>query len=237
MGADDIDRIVNQARQTLDLTGARLGDEYRYGSLTLCVIDAVYSIGVRYESVQRVVARYCACTGLNAYRADGAVFPALSAQQPLEHLGRLGETMKAERLANEVFCNRQLTSTRNGILKADAVLRFVAVLRQNGIERFQDLESVTDDSAIEAEIRRLPGQRSGICWTYFRMLAGRDDLIKPDRMILRWLGIALGREVRITEAQPLLHGAVQRLKPEHPGINARLLDHLVWGQQRRTGRA
>mgnify|MGYP003466554474 CR=1 FL=1 len=36
-----------------------LGDEYFYASLPLCVIDAVYSIGVRYGSVRNVIRRYC----------------------------------------------------------------------------------------------------------------------------------------------------------------------------------
>jgi hypothetical protein len=38
----------------LDLA-APLGDEYRYAHLSLCVLDAVFSIGVRYAALNRVL--------------------------------------------------------------------------------------------------------------------------------------------------------------------------------------
>jgi hypothetical protein len=55
----DVERAVAHASQVLSLAGASLPHEYSYSSLSLCVIDAVYSIGVRYEDVQAVVRRYC----------------------------------------------------------------------------------------------------------------------------------------------------------------------------------
>src|SRR5438045_8403699 len=43
-----------------DLEGAALGPEYCYHSLPLCVIDAVFSIGVRYRNAQKAVESWCA---------------------------------------------------------------------------------------------------------------------------------------------------------------------------------
>lgn len=52
-------RIAERARQVLSLSGAVLGEEYFYQSVPICFIDAVYSIGVRYSQVQKVVDSYC----------------------------------------------------------------------------------------------------------------------------------------------------------------------------------
>jgi hypothetical protein len=49
----DVERIV----QALPALPDR-GDEFRYASAPLCVLDAVFSIGVRYESGQALVRGY-----------------------------------------------------------------------------------------------------------------------------------------------------------------------------------
>jgi hypothetical protein len=52
---EEADRVAAYADQYLNLAAARLGDGYHYASLPLCVIDAVYSIGVLYEGVEAEV--------------------------------------------------------------------------------------------------------------------------------------------------------------------------------------
>jgi len=51
--------VAAHAERVLPLATASLGDDYHYQSLPLCVIDAVFSIGVRYSGTRNVVARYC----------------------------------------------------------------------------------------------------------------------------------------------------------------------------------
>ena len=135
-------------------------------------------------------------------------------------------------MANRVYRNRQRTSSRGGILKAEAALRFASCLRRHGIETFQDLPSVATHPGFEAEIRAITGQGSGISLKYFRMLVGSDELIKPDRMILRFLSKTLGREVGVEEAQDLLRAACTQLQERHPGLTPRLLDYVIWKFQR-----
>jgi hypothetical protein len=64
----DVDRIV----QALPALPER-GDEFRYASVPLCVLDAVFSIGVRYESVQALIQRYADHYGLPLHRARAAL--------------------------------------------------------------------------------------------------------------------------------------------------------------------
>jgi hypothetical protein len=142
------------------------------------------------------------------------------------------ETLGIDTMTSEYFMNRQRTSTASGILKSEAVYRFAAVLRDFGVEHLQDVSTVSKNAAFEKAIRSIPGQRSGISLQYFWMLAGSDEFIKPDRMVIRFLQSAVGREVGLDEASELLRGASDQLKSKHPALSPRLLDHAVWLYQR-----
>jgi hypothetical protein len=106
----EVEDAVTAISEKLDLPNVKLTDEYFYPSLPLCVIDAVFSIGVRYGTVRRVVAAW------RAVHQPNTISDALLATACLT----------GEELARAYFGgNRQRTSTHNGILKADAVIRFM----------------------------------------------------------------------------------------------------------------
>ncbi len=231
----DVEVIAAHAERVLPLAIARLGDEYFYQSLPLCVIDAVYSIGVRYSGVQRVVARYCEWSGLRTFRTDRRSLPLTHEQESIAVFCERAEQIGPAAMADAVFGNRQRTSPRAGVLKAEAVYRFASVLRAHRVHSFQDVPTAADDARLESDIRSIAGQGSGISLRYFWMLAGSDEFIKPDRMILRFLHSVLGQPVSPGEAQLLLKGAAQRLQARFPNITPRLLDHEVWKYQREQG--
>jgi hypothetical protein len=219
-------------QQHLVLQGARLGDEYFYQSLPLCVIDAVYSIGVRYEGVQNVVRRYCDCFGLREFRTSRHDVPPVSEQESLRAFVEKIGAMGLEKMAIEVYQNKQRTSARNGILKSEAVFHFASVLRNHGLNYLQDVPSRVSDSALEAELCRVRGQGSGISTRYFFMLAGTEDLIKPDRWIGRFLKRCLNAEPTPEEAQFLISSACEMLLTRYPDLTPRLLDNVIWNYER-----
>ena len=136
-------------------------------------------------------------------------------------------------MAAKVYVNRQRTSAINGILKADAVAQFTRCLRSYGVEFFQDVPRVADNTQFEAKIRAIRGQASGISLHYFWMLAGSDEFIKPDRHVLRFLSAALSRTVaELDEASTIMKAACEVLKEEYPKLTPRLLDYEVWRYQR-----
>ena len=47
--------VAESARDKLDLAKAKLQREHSYASLPLCVVDAVFSIGVKYSGVTPTV--------------------------------------------------------------------------------------------------------------------------------------------------------------------------------------
>ncbi len=201
-----------------------LQDEYNYGHLPLCVIDSVFSIGVKYESVQNVIRRFC-----DYYKIERC-----SRKNELTTTDVLGliEQMTIIDLTEKVFKNRQRTSTKNGILKSEGVVLFLKVLQKFKVEQFSDIAGIITNQQFENEIRQIPGQKSGISLKYFFMLAGSDDLIKPDRMILRFLENITGQKLRLNDCQLILTAVTERLKNQGFNITAKKLDNLIWSYQR-----
>lgn len=225
-------KIVEHAQRVLSLSDTKLGSEYFYQSISLCIIDAVYSIGVQYNQVQRVVDRYCTYFNLQKSREDEDSLPPQNAQESASDLWKKIHHMGIETFTSEIFCNRQRTSTNNGILKAEAIYRFAAVLRKYGIDYLQDVPTVVQNADLENDIKHIPGQKSGISLRYFFMLSGSENFIKPDRMIQRFLEGVLQKQVELRESQHLLSRAVEELRFEYPNLTPRLLDNLIWQYQR-----
>ena len=230
MQQQDSQRLAAFCREVLPLDDFQPGEANYYRSLPLCVIDTVYSIGARYGATRNTVRRFCAHFGLEPTnprhpepapdQLSIAAFLALYAQH--------GVTGMAE----DIYQNRQRTSTRNGILKAEAALRFAEALAAFEVDRFEDVARIFENEAFEARIRQIPGQRSGVSLRYFYMLIGSQDYIKPDRMILRFLQAALGRTPNIQEAHDLLVVASMILRADIPYLTPAALDHLIWAYQR-----
>src|SRR6185312_10059202 len=72
MRADTSDaaRVAWRALDELPLAETVLHEAYFLSSLSLCVLDAVFSIGVTYESTTAVVRRYCEAYRLTRLRRD-----------------------------------------------------------------------------------------------------------------------------------------------------------------------
>ena len=229
--AGDVSIVADYASTVLSLEAASLSDEYYYQSPPLCVIDAVFSIGVKYDSTCQVVIRYCEFTSQGRIRPS-AELPPIEQQESISTFCTRPEQADFHGMAEMVYKNRQRTSPRGGILKAEAALHFAQALRSFGVEYLQDVPRVAASTAFESAIRSIPGQRSSISLQYFWMLAGSESFVKPDRMVVRFLELALGRPVGFVEAIGLLGEASRQLNTDFPNMNPRLLDHEVWKYQR-----
>ena len=120
---DDIRIVAVYCRNVLNLKEARLSDPYFYQSLSLCVIDAVFSIRAIYETTTMpTVKRYCDYFNLKRYRTDRASLPKIEEQQSIKDWLSAMESKGIEFFTSSVFKNRQRTSSKNGILKPEASL-------------------------------------------------------------------------------------------------------------------
>lgn len=98
----------------------------RWGHLSLCVLDAVYSINAKYDSVVvRVVHRYADWAELSSVLLTGAALSdAISPRDDEQTLTSFLDSIDSladEAFAGEILRNKQRTSTRSRVLKAAAV--------------------------------------------------------------------------------------------------------------------
>ena len=230
-----IGAISAYCRAHLDLAQAILTDQaYSYYSLPLCVIDAVFSIGVRYSSTEATVRRFCDYFHLQLSRA--AQVPAREEQLSIAEFLRINREYGTERMADEIYRNRQRTSTKGGILKAEAAALFAQALADYGVDHFQDASNIQENFEFEAAIKEIPGQHSGVSLRYFYMLAGDTNFIKPDRMVKRFLYSATGEQLSDDECQRVLAETCAMLAKDYPNLTPRSLDNLIWKYQRNAGR-
>lgn len=134
----DLARVAASCLRSLPITNGRLGDEYYYQSLPLCIVDAVFSIGVRYEGVRSVVTRYCDFFGVRKCRHnDFGSLPPQEEQESVTRFCQRFEEAGLERMTADVFRNQQRTSPRGGVLKTAAVHQFASVLRSHNRRRHE----------------------------------------------------------------------------------------------------
>lgn len=206
---------------------ATLPEEFFYNSLDLCIIDAVFSIGVKYEGVKNVVRKY--------QKHLEHVHPALSkrSRTTSEAISVFESYSSIQDFAKDVL-NLQRTSTKNGILKAEAVLEVLKVLDKHDIQdvnHFRNLDS-TKQEEVDKEILAVKGQGSGIMLKYLYMLVGNDDVCKPDRMLHRFITNISGRKMLDDELQRVMANACEILSKEYPTLTVRTLDNQIWQYQK-----
>jgi hypothetical protein len=196
-------------------------DGYR-DSLALCILDAVWSIGVRYRSVENVVDTY-----RRLREQDGALPNLDDAAALVDLIERLGGPAAFA----DAVGNRQRTSTCNGVLKAEAVSLAAQALVAAVVDAAWQLREADSDQLgrAKSQWRRVPGQRSGVSWRYLLLLTGRQE-VKPDPMIMGFVSAARARPTTAAVAADLVLAAADRM-----GVEPRVLDHRIWRYQSGRG--
>ena len=218
--AEQLQSLIARCEQ---FRGAAAPSGYRDG-LALCIIDSVQSTGVTYSSVESVVDRYRAYRRAQSGNPNSDGVPELLAT--FEELG--GPDGWAGQIGN-----RNRTSTRNGVLKAEAIRDAAQTLAAEGIETAAALRDAAGDedrlARVGAAWRDVTGQVSGITWHYVQMLAGIQG-VKPDRMICRFVADSLGlpRKGVTTE----FAGVIVTAAATEMGMSPTDLDHGIWQWQR-----
>lgn len=114
-----------------------------HDSMALCVLDAVWSLGVRYWSVENVLDRYRRWVG----EVAGGDADRRNARHLVADITAAGGPV---RFAEDVVDNRARTSPRSGILKAEAVQLAAAALNELGVNTTEQFLRRCDAPALEA---------------------------------------------------------------------------------------
>ena len=231
-----IEAAVEFLKKILSDGPIQLPEEYTYSCLPLCLIDAIYSIGVRYTSTKKVVERYYNRYNIKAF-CDKHEMVEFDKKHTLSNLIEKIEGYKKyengfARFAEDILKNKQRTSSRNGILKIEAVYECAKILRDAGVEKISDFNEKMYDVKVADEIKKkycqVKGQGSGISLDYLKMLCGRTDVIKPDRHILRFLNRFSEDEISVHEAPDMMKDILQKLSMDYPTLDLRTLDYIIW---------
>lgn len=225
---EELDQLLSHCHTTLALGYDDAIDTKNdlHHSIALSVVEAVFSINSTSQATFNTVQRVAEYLNLPSI-PDPAI-----AEVTISEFLKVHEAIGVERMTKEVYCNRQRTSVTNGILKAEAVQRVCQVLQTYGVETWATIDPVFHNPEIEADIRQIPGQKSGVSFRAFCMQLGNTNYIKPDRMLLRFIHSAIGREVSTTVCEATIHTIVHTLQSDFPHLTPRGLDMRIWSYQR-----
>jgi hypothetical protein len=130
------------------------------------------------------------------------------------------------------FKNKQRTSSRNGILKAEACYRVAKVFKSHDINTLEDFRNYTNKPALDKDILKVRGQSSGIMLKYLYMLAGDSKEAKPDRHMANFIRGIYPHISMATkhhdEIKTIMKDAVASLQTTYPNLTVRFLDYLIW---------
>lgn len=195
------------------------GNMYKEPSIVIGVIDSIFSIGSKYESTIKVVNRFVEHININRNEDD------YTTKDFIRDFG----TFSDEELANNVFKNRQRTSTTNGILKAAAVKQIINIFNDNGIQTKKDLLNHKNIKELERQVRTVKGQGSGVSFEYIMMHAGDENRFKPDRHIYAFFEKILEYgKLTENELEKVFFDELAIVKEIYPFFTARSLDSLIW---------
>ena len=221
-GDSDVGRLVDQVCRLINLKDAKLSDEFFPAHLSIALIDAVFTLQLRYYShVVPIIERYCEHFNLRRIRPNRTQLPPVDDQESLrdllDHYKALGPGGFQEEIVRARY-----RSPGTKILKSENVKRAAIKLRRIGVETLQDAQSKSAHE-IKCALRPLSGVGDRTIHM-FLMYTGDDEYVKGDIHVCRFVAAALRRpRVSADEAERLVGSAARAL-----GIAPRLLDYEIW---------
>ena len=198
-------------------------------SLPICILDAVFSIGIRYQMVPKNWKNYITYYNLSIGRMgdfdDGKIDEHEHTINDFVHNIQSFSTI--DECIGQIGFTRHRTSPTNGILKLEASLQVAQVMQKHGINTVNDFRQCTNREQLDTEILRVPGQSSGIMLNYLYMLAGDPHKCKPDRWLLRFLQTYYP-SIQMQEAEQIMERTAEYLRKGHPNVTVRMLDNAIW---------
>ena len=214
------DKFVEYCEQELDFEKSMV---YGYKSLSVCVIDCVYSLRARYyETTIPVVDRYA------EYFMEGNKYSSGDTVSMLiEHIDGVGGPAKFA----DLLKNHQKIGGKIQIPKAEVCYQLAKYLKYLHIDTIEEFREFESPELLESVIRAVKGMgNAGV--NYLFMLTGDSDRCKPDVHLHHCITDACGCDVSDEECQILLTDAVKMLNSKYPNMTVRDLDGVIWNKYR-----
>ena len=203
----------------------------RWRCLSYCILDAVWSMGAPHDTVVVPLVHRVA----REHGDDNPLLPAGESPPPdsmslWPFLSRF-----SERNALTGYTNAQRTSPY-GALKADVAQKHARVLLDHGIQTVHDIEPLMDNRRwfphVNATLAQLPGDgRHGTRRSYLWMLAGENDRVRPDHLVLRWF-TRYGLDLSPISAHFLMYILAARRTETGQPSTVWEVNHAIWTAER-----
>ena len=188
----------------------------KYNSLPVCILDDIFSLRAKYETMTlKVVQRFANYFLKGDLSASG---------YRLEDFIRDIDSLGSKKISFEILKNMQMISNRQKLDVCYEIARKLILLDIHDIEGFRNYHS---DEILEIVLRSVKGVGDAAV-NYLFMLAGDENRVKPDVHIHRSLFDALGYEVSNEECQIIFREAANELKKQYPFVTPAKLDNIVW---------
>lgn len=210
-------KLAQYCEQHLNLSPTITCD---YQSLSVCILDCVYSLRAKYYAVTLpIVDRYA-----EQYMGGDKLAPGDTASMLIQNIDKIGGPKS---FADKVTRNHQKLGGKKSIPKENVCYQLANYLRILHIETIEDFRNFESPELLEAVIRAVDGMGdAGV--NYLFMLAGDADRCKPDVHIHHCIVDACGKDVSNEECQILFTEAVQCMNATYPALTVRKLDGIVW---------
>lgn len=193
---------------------------YCYRSLSVCLIDCIYSLRAQYNTITLpVVDRYAA-----QYMNGDRHAPGDTVSKLIQHIDVAGGP---EQFADKILLNHQKLGGRLLIPKEQICYQLAKYLLLLHIDTIEDFQTFESPELLEAVIRSVKGiGDAGV--NYLFMLAGDNNRCKPDVHIHQCIKDACGQDISNDECQALFTDAVFILNQHYPDLTVRSLDSIIW---------
>ena len=211
------ERFAAYCRNSLDLESQ---NDYGYRSMSVCILDCVYSLRARYYQVTMpVIERYAAMYLDGNKYAEGDTVSML--------LQRMEEQGGPEAFAEKVLGNHQKLGGKRKIPKEAVCFQLARYLKDLHIETIEDFQKFESQEILEIVIRAVDGLADAGT-NYLFMLAGDPDRCKPDVHSHRCVRDVCGSDVSNEACQELFSDTVKLLQSTYPNLTVRGLDGIIW---------
>ena len=193
--------------------------EYGYQSLSVCILDCVYSLRAKYYAVTiPIVERYA-----NAYMDGDSHALGDTVSLLIKRMDEKGH----KEFADQVLRNQQKLGGKKQIPKEEVCYQLARYLRDLHIETIEDFQNFESQEILEIVIRAVNGLGdAGV--NYLFMLAGDPNRCKPDVHIHHCIRDACGHDISNEACQILFTDTIELLRNKYPNLTIRGLDGIIW---------
>lgn len=194
-------------------------EDYHYHSLSICIIDCIYSLRVKYESVTKPIIKKYANLYLNGdINGSGDTVSML-----LQHIDENGGPAKFA----DVIGDHHKLGGKSAIPKENVCHQLALYLKYLHIETIEDFRNFESPELLEVVIRAVKGIGDAGA-NYLFMLAGDPNRCKPDVHIHQCIKESCGGDISNEECQTLLSETVHCLNKRYPNLTVCRLDGIIW---------